>query len=169
MKFEKVTPGEAIKDFESIKGRKATNGEKEAIKGALEALELPTRATNGSAGYDFHCPFEYRIKPSTERIRIPLFVKIVDMPSNVGLFILNRSGLALKKGLRLDNAVGLIDSDYKEGIWYQGSHYPTASEELAIGQGDRICQGVFLPLLFVDNETNKEKKERNGGFGSTGR
>lgn len=169
MRFEKVTLEEAIADFEDLNKRKLTDEERKALKGILEELELPTRATNGSAGYDFHCPFEYRIPPYARRVRIPLFIKVVDMPTNVGLFILNRSGLALKKGLRLDNAVGLIDSDYKDGIWYQGSHYPTADEGLIIGQGDRICQGVFLPLLFVDNEDNGKKKERKGGFGSTGK
>ena len=95
---------------------------------------------------------------------IPLLIKVVGMPRNVALFIFNRSGLSLKKGLRLDNSVVVIDGDYDQCIWFQAT---AETEDVIITQGDRICQGVFINYLTVENDDAKDK--RQGGFGSTGK
>ena len=59
--FEKVSFEqyyEAIKD-EFYKEQEMTPALKENIKKSWEALQLPSRATSGSAGYDFKAPFSF--------------------------------------------------------------------------------------------------------------
>lgn len=157
MKFEKITLDEAIAQTKPIRKVYAF-----ATKKRLDNLALPTRSTSRSAGYDFHTPFSIRAKKG-DTVAIPLFIKVIDMPSDVVLFIFNRSGLSLKKGLRLDNSVGVIDADYKQGIIFQA----TANKDIEIKEGDRICQGIFVHYLTVDDD--EAEGERTGGFGSTGR
>ncbi|MCF0114885.1 MAG: deoxyuridine 5'-triphosphate nucleotidohydrolase, partial [Erysipelotrichaceae bacterium] len=54
-KFEKVSKQQFIKDF------KATFEELsvEEIEDIYENIKLPTRATKGSAGYDFYAPVSF--------------------------------------------------------------------------------------------------------------
>lgn len=148
MKFEKLTKAD-------LKGK--TDREM-----YLDSLSLPTRSTEGSCGYDFHSPSYYRIKPN-ETARIPLCVRVVGMPRDVALFIYNRSGLSLNKGLAIDNGVGVIDSDYHDGIWYQATN--RGKEAIEIGLNDRICQGVFQRVVLMDDTPTSK---RVGGLGSTG-
>ena len=157
MRFEKIKLDEAAAQTKPI--RKLCLFK---IKKHLDGLTLPTRSTRNSAGYDFHTPFPIHAKKG-DTVTIPLFVKVTDMPSDVVLFIFNRSGLSLKKGLRLDNSVGVIDADYTQGIIFQA----TANKDIELKEGDRICQGIFVHYLTVDDD--EAEGERTGGFGSTGR
>lgn len=159
MRFERIGLEEALKQTESAIGGTPN---RHTIKYVLDYLPLPKRGTKKSAGYDFRSPFDIVAKKG-DTIKVPLFVKVVDMPENVVLLIFNRSGLSLNKGLRIDNSVGIIDSDYDYGIMFQA----TATKDITIVQGDRICQGIFVPFLTVDDDD--ASGERSGGFGSTGR
>ena len=159
MKFEKVSYEEAVDAT-----FKAVGWVGDSLKDDLDKLPLPTRSTAQSAGYDFYCPYDVVVRKG-KTTKIPLLVKVVNMPNNVALFILNRSGLSLNKGLRIENAVGLIDADYSQTIWYQAK---AETQDVIIKQGDRICQGVFIPFLTVSNE-RKPKTTRKGGLGSTGK
>ena len=160
MKFEKITVQEAIRLYYNAFGWSPTS---QALQEALDELELPTRSTEGSAGYDFRSPIDTVIKKGESK-KIPLFVKVVGMPKRVALFLFNRSGLSLKEGLRLDNAVGVCDSDYNLCIWYQAT---AETQDVIINKGDRICQGIFMNFLTVEGDSASAK--RDGGFGSTGK
>jgi len=127
-------------------------------------FDLPTRSTECSAGYDFHSPFEVRIKKG-RTVSFPLFVKALGMPKDSVLLVFNRSGLSLKYGIRLDNAVGVIDADYKQCIWVQVTNY--GKKDYYIHTNDKIAQGVFVRYLTVDGDT--ASGNRTGGFGSTGK
>jgi len=152
MRFAKLTCQEAAEQ--------AGLGPAEAAE-ALRRVGLPTRATRKSAGYDFQTPFAVDAKAG-DVVRIPLLVKVEGMPEGVVLLLFNRSGLSLKRKLRLDNAVGVVDADYPDGIVFQA----TAGEDIKLAPGDRICQGIFFCYLHVEGDAAKE--ERTGGFGSTG-
>ena len=160
MRFAKISLAEAIYQTEKTLGLPIVNPEK--VANSLGLLELPKRSTKRSAGYDFHAPFSINARKG-DVVRIPLYVKVVDMPEDTVLLIFNRSSLALKYGLRLDNAVGVIDADYADGIMFQA----TASEDISIAEGERICQGVFLKYGVTDDDD--AEGERDGGIGSTGR
>lgn len=159
MKFEKVSLKEAIEATYKAVGW----ADEDNLRKALLDLPLPQRATSKSAGYDFYCPYDVVIKKGQSKA-IPLLIKVVGMPRNAALFIFNRSGLSLRKGLRLDNSVGVIDGDYDQCIWFQAT---AETEDVIIMQGDRICQGVFINYLTVEDDQANAK--RRGGFGSTGK
>ncbi len=131
-------------------------------------LQLPKRSTKNSAGYDFKSLSSFTLK-SGERKKIPLGVK-VSLEDDEVLLIVVRSSMGFKYNIRLCNQVGIIDSDYynnenNEGhIWICLEN--EGKEDFNILSGDKICQGIFVKYLTVDNEDNIDNS-RNGGFGST--
>lgn len=136
----------------------------------FEKLPLPTRATAGSSGYDFFCPFSLVLKPGETRT-IPTGVRVWIHPDWT-LFALPKSGLGCKYRIQLDNTVGNIDSDYafsdNEGhIMLQVTNDSHKEQTLVLEEPFlKIIQGVFLPYgITLDDQASGI---RNGGFGSTG-
>ena len=155
-KFEKVSQSRLSEDMASIFGE-----EKNAV------INLPKRATAGSAGYDFYSPFDFALSPKTS-IRIPTGVR-VKMEEGWALKIYPRSGLGFKYRLMLDNTVGVIDSDYyysdNEGH-IQIKITNCSDKTLSVKAGEAFAQGVFVEYgITVDDDA---VAARNGGFGSTG-
>ena len=78
--------------------------------------------------------------------------------------------LATKHGLVLETS-GVIDSDYYDNYTTNGNIAiklrNNSDTPCVIEKGERICQGVFLKYLTVDND--KADGGRIGGFGSTGK
>lgn len=134
-----------------------------------ETLELPRRATSGSAGYDFHAPFAFTLKPG-ETIKIPTGIR-VKMEEDWVLKLYPRSGLGFKYRLQMNNTVGIIDSDYyyseNEGhIFIKLTNDSNEGKTLELAQGAGFAQGIFLEYgITVDDDA---QGIRNGGFGSTG-
>lgn len=133
-----------------------------------QEIQLPKRATKGSAGYDFYMPAKCIIKPG-QTITIPTGIRC-QMNDDIVLQIYPRSSLGFKYQLQLDNTVGIIDSDYyhsdNEGhIIIKMTNHSLEQKELTLNKGDAFSQGLFLKYyLTVDDDT---KTTRNGGFGST--
>ena len=138
------------------------------IKDIYESLELPKRATKGSAGYDFFAPFAFSLPPSAT-IKIPTGIR-VKMDEDWVLQLYPRSGLGFKYRLQLNNTVGIIDSDYfysdNEGhIFAKITNDSNEGKVLDVVAGSGFMQGIFLQYgITVDDETDGI---RNGGFGST--
>jgi dUTP pyrophosphatase len=85
--------------------------------------------------------------------------------------ILNvRSSIGVKKGLRLINTQGWIDSDFYSNPDNDGNIgiylYNPTNALVTINSGDRIAQGAIFRFDTVQNDN--AKGERLGGFGSTG-
>ncbi len=104
-----------------------------------------------------------------QRLLIPTGL-IFDIPEGYSVRVHARSGLALKQGLVMANAEGIIDWDY-----VQETHIMivnVSGENLYIHNGERIAQGEMVPVLSYAVEPTEVKPEqktsRNGGFGSTG-
>ena len=143
-------------------------------------VNLPCRSTANSAGYDFECAETVTIpsmwgsdavKPVQSTIK-PVLVKTgikAYMADDEALFIYNRSGNPIKKGLVLANSVGVVDSDYYSNPDNDGhimlAFYNFSKQDVVIEKGDRIGQGVFQQYLKVDGDN--ADAERVGGFGST--
>ncbi len=130
------------------------------------AIVLPKRATSGSAGYDFFAPKTFTLNPG-ETIKIATGVRVkIDEGWFLGVY--PRSSLGFKYRLRLDNTVGIIDSDY----YYaenQGHIFikitNCGKDSLTVEQGKAFAQGIFTPygVTYDDDAT----ANRIGGFGST--
>ena len=129
-------------------------------------VSLPKRATSGSAGYDFYSPKEYTLLPG-ETVKIPTGIR-VKIDDGWVLTIFPRSSLGFKYKLRLDNTVGIIDSDYyyaeNEGhIFIKLTN--CGDKPLTIEKGKAFAQGVFLEYgVTYDDDSDGV---RTGGFGST--
>ena len=141
-------------------------GERERMP--LSEIPLPRRATAGSAGYDFVSPAEVTV-PAGGSALIPTGIRAEMEPGWV-LVLFPRSSLGFKHGIRLANTAGIIDSDYafakNEGHIMVKLRNPSAAP-VAIGRGERFCQGVFLP--YGTAEEDEAFASRQGGFGSTGK
>lgn len=126
---------------------------------------IPIRATKGSAGYDFHMPYDLELKPNVY-YTIPTGIRAKFM-GGVFLAIVPKSGLGFKYGMRLANTIGIVDSDYYNSD-NEGHIMVKFSVErpLTLHKGDKFCQGIFIPygITSYDNANGV----RNGGFGSTG-
>ena len=131
-------------------------------------IPLPKRSTRGSAGYDFVSPVETVI-PAGGSAVIPTGIRC-EMQEGWVLMIFPRSGLGFRHQVRLSNTVGIIDSDYafaeNEGHILVSLRNPL-DRDLAIGRGERFCQGILLPYGLAEEE--EDFQDRTGGFGSTGK
>lgn len=126
---------------------------------------LPTRATSGSAGYDFYSKCSVTVNPG-EVVKIWTDVKVEMNPDEV-LLLGVRSSMGGK--FMMSNTVGVIDSDYFSnpsndgniGIFLKN----ISAEKQWIHSGDRVGQGIFVKYLMAEN--GNLDCERTGGFGST--
>ena len=137
------------------------------IKRIDKSLPLPTYATAGSVGFDLLCREDMEIAPRTISL-IPGNV-IVQIPSGYMLMIALRSSTPRRKGLLIPNGLGVIDQDYNgEGDEVMIQVYNFSDEVVQVKRGERIAQGLFIPVTQVAwNEVDTVGKGR-GGFGSTG-
>ncbi len=140
----------------------------EDILDMYDSIELPGRATKGSAGYDFHAPFAFSLPPGST-IKIPTGIR-VRMEEGWVLQIYPRSGLGFKYRLQMNNTVGIIDSDYydsdNEGhIFIKMTNASNEGKTLEVAVGAGFAQGIFVEYgITVDDDADGV---RNGGFGST--
>lgn len=140
------------------------------IKKVNENAVIPHRATEGSAGLDLcACIDEPLTLGGGETALISTGLAIALPSAQYGAFIFARSGLSIKHGIGLLNAVGVIDSDYrgeiKVGVINQ------VKEPYTIQPGERIAQLVVMPVstMPVEEAESLDETERgSGGFGSTG-
>jgi dUTP diphosphatase len=80
-----------------------------------------------------------------------------------------RSSTPRRKSLLIPNGVGIIDQDYcGEGDELQVQVLNFSEEAVVVKKGERIAQGLFLPVMQVDWEEVHEVGQGRGGFGSTG-
>ena len=131
---------------------------------------MPARKTKTSAGYDICVPEDVPLRPG-RLVMVPTGVKAY-MQEDEFLGVHIRSSMAIKKGIRLVNNMGIIDADYYNNPDNEGhimlALVNTGLKPLVLKKGERIAQGIFYKYLTTDDDNAAEKKERSGGFGSTG-
>ncbi|CAH2031795.1 dUTP diphosphatase [Trichlorobacter ammonificans] len=135
-------------------------------------IPLPSRATDGSAALDLRACIDVptTIQPGDTAI-IPSGIAIsIHDPALVAI-LAPRSGLGIRHGIVLANAIGVIDSDYQGeimvGLRNQGEVPYTVTP------GERICQMLFMPVVQADLRVveafSEESVRGSGGLGSTGK
>lgn len=130
-------------------------------------LPLPRYATAGSVGFDLICREDTQVAPS-KLARIPGNI-IVQTPPGYMLLLTMRSSTAKRKGLLIPNGVGIIDQDYcGEGDELLVSVYNFRHETVSVLRGERIAQGIFVPIVRVAWNEVEQVGYGRGGFGSTG-
>lgn len=142
------------------------------VKRLTDTAKLPTYGTAGAACFDLYADAVIKAEWRTdywvtESVSTGLSLEV---PENHVMLIFSRSGDGFKRDVRLSNCVGVIDSDYRGDIAVKLRN--DSSSRLAVKQGDRIAQGLILPIerisfLEVDELSGTERG--GGGFGSTGK
>lgn len=131
---------------------------------------LPEYQTVGASGMDLLSSNEEDIVIQPfERILVPTSLYI-EIPEGYEGQVRARSGLSLKHGITLINAVGTIDSDYRGEI--KVPLVNLSKEPYTIQPGERIAQLVIAKYERVipeEVEVLEETQRGNGGFGSTGK
>ncbi|QBD81158.1 dUTP diphosphatase [Ktedonosporobacter rubrisoli] len=138
-----------------------------AIKRIDTDLPLPGYATAGSVGFDLLCREDTEVPPRKLGL-IPANV-IVRTPPGYMLLLTMRSSTARRKGLLIPNGVGIIDQDYcGEGDELLVSVYNFRDEAVTVRRGERVAQGIFVPIARVTWDEVEQVGQGRGGFGSTG-
>ena len=134
-----------------------------------ENIKIPERSTKNSAGYDFYLPYDVVI-PKGKTVVLSTGIKAC-MNNDEFLMVVIRSSLGVKKGLKMANQVGIIDSDYYNNIDNEGHVWiclqNEGNKDYIINVGDSFAQGIFTKYLLADDDNSSGV--RVGGLGSTNR
>ena len=130
---------------------------------------LPSRAHAGDAGLDLAASEDALLAPGG-RVAVATGWAVA-IPEGMAGLVVPRSGNALRHGLTVANAPGLIDSGYRGEL--KVILVNLGDEPFAITAGDHIAQLVITPVALgaaVEVDALPESDGRGeGGFGSTGR
>ncbi|ADQ14746.1 dUTP diphosphatase [Halanaerobium hydrogeniformans] len=133
-----------------------------------DQVKLPEYQHFGEdAGLDLHAAEEVIIK-SGEYELIKTGLKIA-VPKGYAAFVYPRSGLALKHGITVLNADGVIDSGYRGEVAVILINH--GSEDFKINFNDRIAQLIIQKVNLIEWELVDDLEESDrgsGGFGHTG-
>ncbi|RAU96816.1 dUTP diphosphatase [Paenibacillus sp. YN15] len=149
---------------------------------------IPKYATQLSAGFDLVAVEDVIIEPGATSVKVPLGLSF-ELPPGYVMYVMMRSGIALRTKLRQSNGIGVIDADYRgevamlfdnvsrprRKVFLRHPPYWNISSNregtYIIRKGDRIAQGViqrYEPVTFVEVAELSETERGAGGFGSTG-
>lgn len=128
----------------------------------------PTRATDGSAGFDLRATSDAIIGIG-DRATVGTGVSVAIPAGMVGK-VYSRSGIGFKYGVSLANGTGIIDSDYRGEI--KLSLLNMGRDNFYVRRGDRVAQIIFesVPAVELEKVNSLDITGRGvNGFGSTGR
>jgi dUTP pyrophosphatase len=133
------------------------------------SMPLPEYQSPGAAGFDLAASRDVEIAPHTIAL-IPTGL-VIRAPRGHFLGIFARSSTPLKRGLMVANGVGVVDEDYcgpQDEVKIQVLNF--TNEAVRVGRGDRIAQGLFIPIARAEwNESDSDLRDGSrGGFGATG-
>lgn len=159
-----------------------------AIELCHEDAKIPQYAHISDSGADVYALDDIVVHPG-ETVLVPTGFKVA-LPPGFELQVRAKSGRALKTKLRLANAIGTIDQEYRDEVKViiENVEAPikdiTIDEEgrvtsilygsdFVIGKGEKFCQIVLSEVpkasfYRVDSVLKVDENDRQGGFGSTG-
>lgn len=138
------------------------------VKKLHTAAQLPEYATAGAACFDLGTIDGGEVGPNggTLACRTGLAFEV---PAGHVMLIYSRSGHGFKNSVRLVNAVGVIDADYRGEVAVKLiNDSPLAFH---VEPGDRIAQAMIIPapaVTLVEAAELSDTDRGAGGFGSTG-
>src|SRR5215207_4475920 len=126
---------------------------------------IPERAHPGDAGYDLRSVEEAELPPGG-RALVRTGISVAIPEGHAGL-VLPRSGLALRHGISLVNAPGLIDSGYRGEIRVPLINHDR-KETFRVESGARIAQLVLVraaAALFTEVQSLESTTDGRGEGG----
>lgn len=144
--------------------------------------QTPVYATPGAANFDIHAIIEGESKTDKAGQAQPPSVTVspgnavhirtglaFEVPPGWVLAVYSRSGHGFKDGVRLSNAVGQCDSDYRGEVMV--ALHNDGRKRFTVKHGDRIAQARLEPapkVELMEIGGLSETARGTGGFGSTG-
>lgn len=131
-------------------------------------LPLPVYQTDGSVACDLYARVETTVLPKS-LTRIPANV-MIHTPPGYMFVIASRSSTPFRTGLMIANGIGIGDQDF----WgpedeFQIPVYNITEKVVTVVRGERLAQGIFVPIQKVEwVEVDKIDEPNRGMFGSTG-
>lgn len=133
-----------------------------------ERAILPSRAHPGDAGLDLHGLDALELAPGARAsVRTGIAVEI---PVGLAGLVLPRSGLAVRHGIALVNAPGLIDSGYRGELRVLLLN-TDPERTFSLSGGERVAQLVLVDVrtpVPIEVEELEPSERGVGGFGSSG-
>jgi dUTP pyrophosphatase len=133
-------------------------------------LPLPSYAHPGDAGVDLHAREDAVLSAGGGRALVPTGIAIA-IPFGWAGFVLPRSGLALRHGISVVNAPGLIDCAYRGELKVVLINTDPI-DDYTVRRGDRIAQLVLQrvgQIEWIEVDELDAEQDRGGGFGHSGR
>ena len=155
MRFERVSFSAFADDMAKYNPTASLTPEK--LFDAWNEIQIPTRATEYSAGYDLRIPIDITIPPGERRV-IPTGLRAVFSPDELESWHLQmyvRSSIGIRDGVVLMNGTGIIDPDYqfaKNGGDMMLALVNTSNNLVKYKAGDRVCQAVFCIHGIAEND-----------------
>lgn len=134
------------------------------------SLPLPAYSKPGDAGADLLARDDVVLVAGGGRALIPTGVAVA-IPEGYAGLVLPRSGLALRHGVTVINAPGLVDAGYRGELNVVLVNTDPA-EDYVVRRGDRVAQLVIVAVEQVAMSAVDElplSERGQGGFGHSGR
>ena len=132
------------------------------------SVELPRYQTSGSVGFDLAASEDVTVGPGEVQL-VPTGL-VIEVPDGYFLAVVARSSTPLRRGLMVANGVGVVDPDYcgpSDQVMIEVVNF--TNQPVAVRRGDRIAQGLFIPVSRANWEDVVQlAPESRGGFGKTG-
>ena len=133
-------------------------------------LTLPGYAHEGDAGLDLYSRIDTVVPAAGGRVLVPTGIAIA-LPQGYAGLVLPRSGMAVRHGITVANAPGLIDCGYRGELQVILLN-TDPSAEFHVVRGQRVAQLVvqaveqvgWLPVAELPDDTSRGV----GGFGHSG-
>ncbi len=135
------------------------------VKRLSENAKLPTYAHPGDAGMDLYASEDVTLTPG-EIIAVPTGLAF-EIPSGYVGLIWDKSGLALKEGLKMMG--GVIDCGYRGET--KVVVICLGKKEYLVKKHTKIAQMLIQPVvsgMIKEVDTLEDSSRATGGFGSSG-
>lgn len=137
------------------------------IKKLHKEAVTPKYSTDGAACFDIHSLTEGVVMPNAGLVCDTGLA--FEVPQGHAMFVFSRSGHGFKQAMRLANAVGVIDADFRGQIRVKLT--VDCQIPVTISKFDRVAQALILPVEqvnFIVTDELSSTDRGQGGFGSTG-
>lgn len=143
------------------------------VKLTRPGARLPTYGTAGAACFDLYAVMDFPVEVYSGTSVTVNTGLAFEIPEGFVMLVYSRSGHGFNSDVRLSNCVGVIDSDYRGELKVKmrrdGNDW---IDPFVINHGDRIAQGMLMPVQQVQFEQVDELSDTQrgeGGIGSTGK
>lgn len=147
-----------------------TENNKVKVKIVTKTGDVPKYETAGSAGMDLKADLKTSVTLNPMEIQLIPTGLFIELPIGYEAQVRARSGLSIKYGITLINAIGTVDSDYRGEL--KVPLVNLGNEPFVIKHGERIAQLVVTKHDIVQWEIVERLEDTDrgsGGFGHTGK